>query len=78
MKDAKLTECPEAGCSGSIKRLLGTGGGIIFKGSGFYQTDYRSSAYQAAAKSDAGPSAPATPPPAVSTAQAASPKSADH
>jgi predicted nucleic acid-binding Zn ribbon protein len=39
-----------------LKRLLGTGGGIIFKGSGFYQTDYRSSSYQAGAKADGGSS----------------------
>ncbi|MCM8542441.1 MAG: zinc ribbon domain-containing protein [Lentisphaeraceae bacterium] len=39
-----LKTCPE--CSkDSLKRLLGTGGGIIFKGSGFYQTDYRSDSY---------------------------------
>ena len=37
-----------------MKRLLGTGGGIIFKGAGFYQTDYRSPSYQAAAKEDKG------------------------
>jgi hypothetical protein len=38
-----------------VKRLLGTGAGVIFKGSGFYQTDYRSSSYQAAAKAESGP-----------------------
>lgn len=52
MKDDKLTDCPEADCEGKVKRLLGTGGGIIFKGSGFYQTDYRSSSYQSGAKAD--------------------------
>ena len=52
MKDDKLTECPEAGCEGKVRRLLGTGGGIIFKGSGFYQTDYRSSSYEKGAKAD--------------------------
>lgn len=52
MKDDKLTDCPEAGCEGKVKRLLGTGGGIIFKGSGFYQTDYRSSSYESGAKAD--------------------------
>jgi putative FmdB family regulatory protein len=35
-----------------VKRLIGTGAGIIFKGSGFYQTDYRSSGYQSDAKKD--------------------------
>jgi predicted nucleic acid-binding Zn ribbon protein len=42
-----------------VKRLLGSGAGLIFKGSGFYITDYRSEGYKAAAKSDAGISAPA-------------------
>ncbi|MBM3863537.1 MAG: zinc ribbon domain-containing protein [Verrucomicrobia bacterium] len=54
MKDPKLTDCPAEGCDGEVTRLLGTGGGILFKGSGFYQTDYRSSAYQAAAKAESG------------------------
>ena len=40
MNDAKLTDCPQPGCDGKVKRLLGTGGAIIFKGSGFYSTDY--------------------------------------
>lgn len=31
-------------CGGKVKRLIGTGGGLIFKGSGFYATDYRKSA----------------------------------
>lgn len=55
MKDDKLTDCPEPGCAGKVRRLLGTGGGIIFKGSGFYQTDYRSSSYQSGAKADKPP-----------------------
>jgi putative FmdB family regulatory protein len=40
MIDEPLTECPE--CGGAVKRLIGAGSGIIFKGSGFYATDYRS------------------------------------
>ena len=52
MNDAKLTDCPEADCEGKVRRLLGTGGGIIFKGSGFYQTDYRSSSYEKGAKAE--------------------------
>ena len=35
-----------------LRRLLGTGAAIVFKGSGFYQTDYRSDSYQKAAKAD--------------------------
>ena len=39
-------------CGAPVKRLISTGGGIIFKGSGFYQTDYRSESYKKAAKAD--------------------------
>ena len=60
MKDAKLTDCPQEACDGQVKRLLGTGGGIIFKGSGFYETDYRSSSYKAGAKADESASKPKT------------------
>ena len=52
MKDKPLTKCPDKGCKGRVKRLLGTGAGLIFKGSGFYITDYRSEGYKSAAKSD--------------------------
>lgn len=34
-----LTVCPK--CNGLVKRLIGKGGAVIFKGSGFYSTDYR-------------------------------------
>lgn len=40
MKDDKLTKCPSCG-ENSLKRLIGSGGGLIFKGSGFYLTDYK-------------------------------------
>ena len=46
MNDPKLEDCPQDDCDGSVKRLLGTGAGVIFKGSGFYQTDYRSDSYK--------------------------------
>lgn len=39
MSDEPVKVCPE--CSGQVKRLFGTGAGIIFKGSGFYATDYK-------------------------------------
>lgn len=52
MKDDRLTDCPLDDCDGEVKRLLGTGAGIIFKGSGFYETDYRSDSYKKAAKAD--------------------------
>ncbi len=66
MKDPHLQECPENLCRmeawghGCVKRQLGTGAGLIFKGSGFYITDYRSDSYKEAAKKDsAGASTPA-------------------
>ena len=49
-----LRKCPECGKM-KLKRLIGSGAGIIFKGSGFYQTDYRSENYKSAAKSDTTP-----------------------
>lgn len=42
MKDEPVKKCPK--CGGSVHRLIGTGGGIIFKGPGFYQTDYKNKA----------------------------------
>ncbi len=56
MKDEPLKRCPKCRCK--VRRLLGTGAGIIFKGSGFYQTDYRSSDYHAAAKKENGTAEP--------------------
>ena len=59
MRDAAFTECPKESCQleewghGKVKRLLGTGAGLIFKGSGFYITDYRSNSYKEGAKKDA-------------------------
>src|SRR3954465_4281247 len=59
MKDAALEVCPKEQCRleqwghGKVKRLLGTGAGLIFKGSGFYITDYRSANYKEGAKKDA-------------------------
>ncbi len=44
-------KCPECGKK-QAQRVIGPGAGIIFKGSGFYQTDYRSSAYKKAAEAD--------------------------
>ncbi|MCP4849530.1 MAG: zinc ribbon domain-containing protein [Verrucomicrobiaceae bacterium] len=52
MNDKKLTKCPDASCRGQVSRLLGTGAGIIFKGSGFYGTDYRSESYKAGEKAE--------------------------
>ncbi len=46
-----LKKCPECG-KNKLVRLIGIGAGIIFKGSGFYETDYRSDSYKKAAKAE--------------------------
>jgi putative FmdB family regulatory protein len=52
-----LTVCKKDGCGGNVKRLISSGAGFLFKGNGFYITDYRSEAYKKQAKSDVAPSA---------------------
>lgn len=49
--DKPLKKCPKCKKS-KLRRLFGIGAGVIFKGSGFYQTDYRSDSYKQAAKAD--------------------------
>ena len=80
MKDKAFETCPESSClmeawgHGKVRRLLGTGAGLIFKGSGFYTTDYRSEGYKQAAKKESGggesksESKPSTPSPAPAAA----------
>ena len=51
MIDRVRRKCPECG-EPKLKRLIGTGSAVIFKGSGFYQTDYRSDSYKKAAEAD--------------------------
>ena len=50
IKETPVAACPT--CGGPVRRKIGTGGGLLFKGSGFYVTDYRSNAYQQKAKDD--------------------------
>ena len=83
-----IKRCPECG-KAKVKRLIGTGAGLIFKGSGFYITDYRDKSYTDKAKaesgtstetkSDAKPAAaksePATPKPESASKSAAKPTS---
>lgn len=58
MKDKPLTVCPKEKCKlkrwgkGRVKKMVGTGAGLIFKGSGFYITDYRSENYKQGAKKE--------------------------
>jgi putative FmdB family regulatory protein len=49
--DEVLSRCPRCGKK-KLRRLFGSGAAILFKGSGFYETDYRSESYKAAAKKD--------------------------
>jgi putative FmdB family regulatory protein len=65
MTDNALTTCPKDLCrmgkwgKGKVKKLISAGAGLIFKGSGFYITDYRSDSYKEAAKKDSSAAAPA-------------------
>lgn len=51
IKAAPLKKCPSCG-KAKLERLIGTGAAILFKGSGFYETDYRSESYKKAADAD--------------------------
>lgn len=48
----RKADCERCGKKQPVKRLIGTGGAVLFKGSGFYQTDYRSESYSKAAKAE--------------------------
>ena len=58
MKDDPVKKCPKCG-KNKVQRLISRGAGILFKGSGFYQTDYRSKNYHEGAKKDSPAPAPA-------------------
>lgn len=81
--DKALAICPEDRCArkkwgrGSVKRKIGGGAGLIFKGSGFYITDYRSEGYKQAAKKDSESTKPPSDSvkPTASESKPASPKS---
>jgi putative FmdB family regulatory protein len=53
MTDSVKKTCPKCGKK-KLRRLIGAGGAIVFKGSGFYKTDYRSESYKKAAAADSG------------------------
>jgi len=57
IKSAPIKKCPNCGKS-KVKRLIGMGAGLLFKGSGFYITDYRSDKYKESAKKDIAASRP--------------------
>lgn len=58
MKDDVLTVCPKCKKK-KLRRLFGTGAAILFKGSGFYETDYRSESYKSGAKAESDAAKPA-------------------
>ena len=53
MTDGVKKTCPKCGKK-KLRRLIGAGGAIVFKGSGFYKTDYRSESYKKGAAADSG------------------------
>ena len=59
-KASPLRKCPSCGKL-KLRRAFGTGAAILFKGSGFYETDYRSESYKNAAKAETEAAKPATP-----------------
>jgi len=50
ISESSLTKCPY--CGGKVERVISGGAGLLFKGSGFYATDYRSESYKKDAKKD--------------------------
>lgn len=76
MSDAPLQKCPQCKKK-KLRRLFGTGAAVIFKGSGFYQTDYRSESYQAAARADQEAGKPKASESTESAKPSEAPKSAD-
>lgn len=82
MKDHALEVCPKERCprktwgKGRVQRQMSGGAGLIFKGSGFYITDYRSEGYKAAAKKESGDTAPKKETPKTESKPASAPASA--
>ena len=79
--DKSLTVCPKELCGmkkwgkGRVKRVIGAGAGLIFKGSGFYITDYRSEKYKEAARKESGATTGESKP--AATTSEAKPKKVD-
>lgn len=68
MKDSPKRKCPKCGKS-ALERLIGTGAAILFKGSGFYETDYRSESYKKAADAEKAPASSSEKPDSKSEAK---------
>ncbi len=52
MTDSPVKSCPK--CKGRVNRLIGLGGGVIYKGPGFYTTEYRSEHYKQRQREESG------------------------
>jgi len=76
MSEPVKRKCPRCG-ENRLERLFGTGAGIIFKGSGFYETDYRSDSYKKAAESDSKASSSETASNGKSSGESAKPAKTD-
>jgi len=74
--DSPKRKCPQCGKL-KLRRLIGSGGALIFKGSGFYQTDYRSKEYTEKAKAEAAPACKSDSCPAKDNCPAAKKTGAD-
>ncbi len=59
ISDPPVKECPK--CNGIVMRVITGGSGLVFKGSGFYITDYRKESYKKDAKSESGSSSTSSP-----------------
>jgi len=71
IKADTLKDCPECKKKGTVQRLISAGAGFLFRGSGFYITDYRSDSYSKAAKAEK-ESASTPAPPAAAKSETAS------
>lgn len=74
MTAPRLKKCPKCG-KNKLERLIGTGAALMFKGSGFYITDYRSDSYKKAAEADKGGGKPETAKTDTSKAETGKPES---
>ncbi|HEX2209646.1 MAG TPA: FmdB family zinc ribbon protein [Longimicrobium sp.] len=73
MSDPPVTECTQ--CGAEAQRRISGGAGLVFKGSGFYITDYRGEGYKKAAQSESGGSSPSGGESRSGTGEAPAPKS---
>ena len=76
MTEDPLQKCPSCG-KNKLKKKIGMGAGIIFKGSGFYCTDYKSNSYKEGEKKSKSENSSSTTTSTTSSSEATSPKTAD-